>query len=173
MLTSAKPRSLRLRRFSPTLSSQDILRACRYLAFPHPANRQGAFWTRISYGIKGVFERDTTQDLRNSGRMTSASRIPKDVWPFNERMQEPICRETWNLKPWIESAARPRQPFTPASSAPPETSCEKLVSGVKNWGMSRRKRLRMNLGKSDNYRHESPSGCFREKDATSPSACRT
>ena len=27
---------------------------------------------RISYGIKGVFERDTTQDLRNSGRLTSA-----------------------------------------------------------------------------------------------------
>ena len=26
---------------------------------------------RLSYGIKGIFERDTTQDLRNSGRLTS------------------------------------------------------------------------------------------------------
>lgn len=32
----------------------------------------GSVLERISYGIKGVFERDTTQDLRNSARMTSA-----------------------------------------------------------------------------------------------------
>ena len=27
---------------------------------------------KLSYGIKGIFERDTTQDLRNSGRLTNA-----------------------------------------------------------------------------------------------------